>query len=71
MAELMPDIIEAMKIEYCFKDMLHCARFIVAENVGKEHVPEGLAPILETEAHKIVKKITGEYPRPNLQELHK
>jgi len=51
-------IIESYKKTYCLVDKnKECARYIVGQKVGREHVSESLFPNMHFEAEKIINNI--------------
>jgi hypothetical protein len=46
--------IEKIKNDYCRTNNLHCARYIVAITLGKEHMPENLYPHEKDKAYKMI-----------------
>lgn len=49
-----PAEIEKLKEEYCRTNNLHCARYMIATALGKEHVPADLYPYEKEVAYKLL-----------------
>mgnify|MGYP000219920814 CR=1 FL=1 len=49
-----PVEIEELKDKYCRQNNLNCARYMIAQSVGKEHMPPDLYPHEKTVAYEII-----------------
>ncbi len=52
----MPAVTDNIKREYCNGDYTKCARYIVAQALGKENVPADLFPMNADRANELVAK---------------
>ena len=50
----MPGLAELYRSIYCMTDNSDCARYIVAEKLGREKVPQNLYPNMLSKAKEIV-----------------
>lgn len=55
----MPSMSNIYKRNYCKKEYEKCARFKVANAIGKENVPLDLFPNQEEKSKKIIKEFLG------------
>jgi len=51
-----PADIEKLKADYCKTNNLHCARYIIAQSLGKEHMPPDLYPHEKERAFELLAK---------------
>lgn len=60
--ENMPSISASLKARYCLSDSKGCARFLIFEKIGKEHVPDDVFPHELEKAEKMLRhyRIYGE-----------
>ena len=49
-----PDKVEEMKVKYCRTNNLNCARYMVANALGKEMMPEELYPHEKQRAYLVI-----------------
>ena len=49
-----PAEIEKLKEEYCRTNCLHCARYMIATALGKDHMPSDLYPHEKEVAYKLL-----------------
>ena len=52
----MPNTTELYKDQYCKKNNSSCARYLVAQALGREKVPADLFPNMEEKAGRIIAK---------------
>ncbi len=52
-----PDKIEELKEKYCRNNSLNCARYMIAQAVGKEKIPPHLSPDEKTIAYQIIAEL--------------
>ena len=52
-----PVEIEELKEKYCRKNNLNCARFMIAQAVGKEKMPPDLYPDEKTIAYQVIAEL--------------
>ncbi|MEW6565368.1 MAG: hypothetical protein ACOZCE_09670 [Spirochaetota bacterium] len=51
-----PADIEKLKADYCKTNNLHCARYIIAQSLGKEYMPPDLYPHEKERAFELLAK---------------
>lgn len=49
-----PGQIEELKENYCESNNLNCARYMIAQSVGKEHMPADLYPDEKIVAYQVI-----------------
>ena len=50
-------VAETLKIVYCSKNFIACARYRVATTVGRDHVPADLLPNMHVRAREIISDV--------------
>ena len=49
-----PDSVEELKEKYCKTNNLNCARYMVANAIGKENMPSDLSPDEKVKAYMVI-----------------